>query len=276
MAGKWLDTEIVFKGTIPDDISTTGVQGEETALFNPFRAIDRRDGKDLDNNDALIRILKNSEIAISLKTIGNAFFPRVVTIGVTPTVIIEPNRYPRGYAIINPNSTTSGVTNLVTVFASTVFAAGDTFSGAFNVSGYGGAAFFLNITASTAASMQVNLQTLDPVSGNWFIAQNDIFAAAVAAGQYYAPVGSLGIDNQMRLMVRVVGGTVTASIGASLKPALAAVVAGPSVFIGPAEVNTTVGYPLVSGQQERFWLRENTALYGIAVAAQNVNVFELQ
>lgn len=283
MSGKWLDTQLQVRVPVPQDIGATGIQGEETGLYNPYRAYDRRDGKPLDNNDALIRILRNTDIDITLKTIGNAFFPRVVQVGTVPTILIEPNRSPRGYILINPNSTISGVVTSVTVFpVATGFTPGIITSAAINVSGHGGAAFFLNITATGGATgIQFDLQTLDPVSGQWMTAQADLFpdavsGGAVQAGQYYANVGAIGIDNQARLQVTTVGGTVTGSVGATLKPSLAATIAGSSVFIGGPDVNTTIGFPLVSGQKEVFWLKENTAIYGVAAAIQQVNIFELQ
>lgn len=282
MSGKWLDTQLQVRVPVPQDIGATGIQGEETGLYNPYRAYDRRDGKPLDNNDALIRILRNTDIDITLKTIGNAFFPRVIQVQTSPTLLIEPNRSPRGYILINPNSTTSGVVTTVSIFpAATVFAVGTTNSSAINVSGHGGAAFFLNITAVAGgtSSFLVDLQSLDPVSGQWMTAQSDIFqngSFGFTVGQYYANVGAIGIDNQARLVATAVGGTVTASIGAVLKPSLTATIAGSSVFIGGPDVNTTIGFPLVSGQKETFWLKENTALYAIAAAVQQVNVFELQ
>lgn len=277
MAGVFLDTEIVSNLPIPKDIGATGIVGEETNLYNPFRAIDRRSGKDLDNNDALIRILRNTDIDISLRTIGNAFFPRVLTVGTTPTLLIAPNRSPRGYILLNAGTSISGVVQTVELFpVGTVFPVGVTNSATINVSGHGGAAFFLNITEATAGPMTVDLQSLDPVSGNWVTVQADLFSGVVGIGTYYANAGIIGIDENARLRITVATDTFTGSLGAVLKPALSAAVASPTVFIGGPDVNTTVSYPLISGVKEAFWLKENTALYGIAAVAGSVNVFELQ
>lgn len=277
MAGIFLDTEITSKLDIPHDISATGIIGEQTELYNPFRAIDRRSGKDLDNNEALIRILKNTDIDIALRTIGNAFFPRIVTIGTSPTLIIAPNRAPKGYILLNTNTSISGVVQNVEVFpVGTVFPVGVTNSTPINVSAHGGAAFFLNITEATAGPMTVDLQSLDPISGNWVTVQADLFGGVVAIGTYYANAGIIGIDDQARLQITVATDTFTGSLGAVLKPALAAAVSSPTVFIGGPDVNTTIGLPLISGVRETFWLKENTALFGVSSVAGQINIFELQ
>lgn len=277
MAGLFLDTEITARLPIPKDISATGITGEQTELYNPYRALDRRNGKDLDNNDALIRILKNTDIDIALRTIGNAFFPRLVSIGTSPTLIIAPNRVPRGYILLNTNTSVSGVVQNVTLFpAGTVFPVAVTNSAAVNVSAHGGAAFFLDITEATAGPMTVDLQSQDPISGNWVTVQADLFSGVVGIGTYYANAGINGIDSQARLQVTVATDTFTGSLGAILKPALSAAVSSPTVFIGGPDVNTTIGLPLISGVRESFWLKENTALFGISSVAGQINVFELQ
>lgn len=276
----WLDTEIAFRGTIPKDIDATGISGKTTAFYDPLVARDRETGEPLDNNGLLKYILKNTDIDILLKTIGNAFFPRVVAIGTTPSVIIEPNRSPRGYILLNANISVSGIVSTVTVFAAgTVFAVGTTNSVSINVSGHGGAAFFMNVTEASAGNGSVDLQTQDPLSGNWVTSQSDIFGfgpGPIAIGTYYANVGALGIDQNARLVVTIAGDTATGSISATLKPALAGNVSGGAVFIGGPDVNTTIGFPILSGQREVVYLKENTSIYGVAVATTTLNLFELQ
>jgi len=273
----WLDTEMTFRAPTPDDILQTGVIGRMTQYYEPYDARLRETNELLNNNELLRYILRNSDIQVSLQTIGNAFFPRTITIGTTPTEIIAPNRTPRGYILINPNTTVSGVVTTVTVFpAATVFPVGVTNSASINVSGHGEAAFIMDITEATAGPMTVDLQSQDPISGNWVTVQADIFGGVVAVGTYHADVGSIGIDQSARLVVTVAGDSFTGSIAALLKPQLAGTVAGATVFIGNNDVNTTIGFPLLGGAQERFQLRENTPLFGIAVAATDVRLFELQ
>lgn len=281
MSGTWLDTQLSISTKIPNDLDQTGVIGEQTLLYEPLRSIDRRTNKDLDNNDALIRILKNLDVELSLKTIGNAFFPRVVTLGTTPTLIIAPNRVPRGYIIINANTSVSGITTNVEMFAAgTVIPVGASNpTTALSVGGYGGARFILNVTEASAGPVSFNLETQDPISGNWAIAQGDIFQfgpGVAAVGTYYANVGGIGVDDQMRINADVAGDSMTCSLAAILKPALSATIAGATAFIGGPDVNTTIGYPVLSGSKETFFLKENTALYGIATGPLALNIFELQ
>jgi|GEM_PF-6710820 len=276
MAGKFLADEITFQGSIPDDLKTSGIHGRTVSIYPPFEARDGETGQELDNNGCLRRILANTDIDIMLRTIGNAFFPRTVTIGTIPTLIAAPNRQPKGYVLINPNMTVSGVATSVTVFpAATVFPAGTTISAPINVSGFRSARFFLSITAAGGA-IQVDAQTQDPVSGNWATSQLDIFSGSSAVGTYYASIGDLGVDQSLRLVVTVTGAAVTGSIGAVLKEAYGATIAGPTLFLGSDSVNLTTGFPVLSGSRETFYLKENTPLYGIGAAALSINLFELQ
>lgn len=277
----WLDTQVQSVVPIPLDIDKTGVIGEQTNLYDPLRAIDRRSNKDLDNNDALIRILKNTDIDIALRTIGNAFFPRVITLSTVPSVIIAPNRFPRGYILINANTSASGITTTLTMFAAaTVLPVATTNTAAVNVSGYETARFLLNVTEpSSGVLTSFNLETQDPISGNWAIAQADIFqfgGGGVAVGTYYANVGGIGVDDQMRISAVVDGDSMTCSLACILKPAISATIAGATAFIGGPDVNTTIGFPILSGTRETFYLKENTAIYGVATGALTLNVFELQ
>ncbi len=277
MSGVFLDTDFTFRAPVPDDINQTGIIGSTTQFYNPYRAINRRTNIDLTNNELLALNLKNSDILVNLLTISNAFFPRSVTVGTSPTEIIAPAQAPRGYIIINPNTTVSGVVTSVTMFpAGTVFPVGTTNSSPVTVSGHGGAAFTLVITEASAGPVSVDLQTQDPVTGTWITAQSDIFSGAKAVGGYYANVGAIGIDVTARLAVVVAGDSFTGSIGAMLKPQLSGTIAGPTVFLGNNDVNTTIGYPLLSGQKETWQLLQNTPLFGVAVASTQIRVFELQ
>lgn len=276
MSGMFLSDQISFRGPVPSDLSDPGIVGRTVSFYEPYEARDRESGQPLDNNELLRRILKNTDIDILLRTLGNAFFPRSITVGIAPTPLVAPNRYPRGYIFINPSTTVTSVVSTVTVFASQVFPVGTTNSASINVAGHGGAAFFMNITEASAGPVTVDAQSQDPVTGNWMTTQSDIFAGASALGNYYANIGSLGVDQNLRLVVNVAGDSMTASIGAVLKPALAGTVAGPTIFLGGPDVTTTIGYPLLGGQKEVLFLKENTPLFGIAAAATNLRLFELQ
>jgi hypothetical protein len=280
MAGVFLNTEMTFRAPVPLDIEATGIIGRQTTFYEPYESRSRETSQLLTNNELLSYILKNTDIDVLLRTLGNAFFPRSVNVLATVTEVIAPNRSPKGYILINPNTTVSGVVTDVTVFpVGTLFPVGVTNSAPINVSAHGGAAFFLDVTEATAGPSSVDLQTQDPLTGNWTTAQADIFSfgpGAIPVGTYYANVGGIGIDENARLVVNIGGDSMTGSISATLKPALAGTIAGPTVFLGGPDVNTTVGYPLLAGQKETIYLRENTPLFGIAVATTNIRVFELQ
>lgn len=282
MSGQWLDTYLQSQTDIPHDLSQTGIVGEQTLLFPPLSAIDQRNGAKIDNNGALIRILKNTEIDIMLKTVGNQFFPRVVTVQTSPTQIIAPNRLPKGYILINPNTSTSGVVTSVTVFpAGTVFPVGTTNSAPINVSAHLGARFILDVTEASSGPSQFDLQTQDPISGNWATAQYDIFqfsssGGSIPIGTYYADCGEIGIDNFCRIQANVTTDSLTGSLAAILKPSAAASVAGPTIFLGGPDVNLVIGYPILSGTRETWYLKENTAIYGVAIAPTELRLFELQ
>lgn len=276
MSGMFLSDQISFRGPVPSDLSDPGIVGRTVSFYEPYEARDRESGQPLDNNELLRRILKNTDIDILLRTLGNAFFPRSITVGAAPTLLVAPNRYPRGYIFINPSTTVTSVVSTVTVFASQVFPVGVTNSASINVAGHGGAAFFMNITEASAGPVTVDAQSQDPVTGNWANTQLDIFGGASGLGIFYANIGSLGVDQNLRLVMNVAGDSMTASIGAVLKPALAGTVAGPTIFLGGPDVTTTIGYPLLGGQKEVLFLKENTPLFGIAAAATNLRLFELQ
>lgn len=282
MSGKWLDTYLRTESEIPLDIGATGIVGEQTLLYPPIKSLDRRSGQELTNNQALAHILRNVEIDILLRTIGNAFFPRVVQVGVTPTLLIEPNRSPKGYIIINPNTSVSGVVTNVAVFgAGTILGVGTSFSASIDVSAHLGARFILNVTDASAGPSQIDVQTQDPISGNWADAQNDIFQFSAGGGNipigtYYANIGEIGVDDNMRIRAVIGGDAMTCSLAAILKPGAGASVAGPTVFLGGPDVNVVTGYPILSGTRDTWYLKENTAIYGVAVAPTELRIFELQ
>ena len=133
--------------------------------------------------EILSQILYNTQISVSLQVLNKAFTSRIVAVpaaGNRPVQIITPNKELRGYIILNPSQTTTSSSTNVTMFASalrTVGAPGPTYtSGAINVEGVGTARFFLYISAITGATtIEVELQTLDRLSGNWAAAQTGIF-----------------------------------------------------------------------------------------------------
>lgn len=281
MGGKWLDTELTFKGPVPADIGMVGPRAVLTSYEQPFDVRSKETNELLTNNELLGHILKNTNIDILLRTLGNAFFPRQITVAAGPpaTQIITPNRYPRGYILINPNTTVSGVVTNVTVFTSQIFGVGTTTSASIDVSGHRTARFFLDVTEAFTGTVSVNVQSQDPVTGNFADAQVDIFSSGpgpIPIGTFYVDIGEIGVDGNLRVQVVVTVDAGTASLGMVLKEAFGATIAGPTIFLGNEDVNTTVGFPLLSGQREVIYLKENTPLFGTAVAATALNLFELQ
>lgn len=236
-----------------------------------------------DPNGAILSLLRNisndQDIAILLQTLGLNFqgFNFALTAGVI-TQIIQPAKFPRGYIIINP-AEISGFSSTVTFLASAARAPGTYTSTAFNVSGIDRVAIWLDVTANALPhTLTVNAQTQDPLTGNWATSQPDIFTGSNAVGTYYALVGQLGVDRNIRLQA-VVGagaGTATFSLSGLLKGGTATPT-GSTIYLGAANVNTTIGYPLLPGQRETWYLRDSVPLFCISPTEPVVlKVFQLQ
>lgn len=260
-----------------DDVRLIGPSGtplqrelEQASLANPSQA-------------AFIKLIEaikhNTDIQVLLQTIGLAFTPRTVTVAPSPappTQIIVPNQAPRGYIIVNP-AELSGFSQNVTFLASALRVPATYTSTSFNVSGVYTARFFLDVTVQAAgATLQVNAQTQDPLSGNWADSQLDIFGGNAAVGTYYASIGSLGVDQAIRLQAIVGVNDETFSISGVFKGGINTPV-GSTIYLGGPDVNTTFGYPLLAGDKEYKFLLENVGLYGItATNSLNLKIFQLQ
>ncbi len=222
-------------------------------------------------------IKKNTDIELSLKVLKVGFIGRVIPLIVgIPAQIIPTSKWPRGYIIINPGETT-GFSVTITPFTSLLRIPGTYTSASFNVSGVNTARFFLNVTVQAAgATLIINAQTQDPTSGNWATSQSDIFSGAAAVGTYYASMGPLGVDRNLRLQAIVGVNNETFSIGGILKGGTLTPV-GTTVYIGGPDVNTTIGYPLLPTQREYFYLGDNVSLYAISPTEPMIlKVFQLQ
>lgn len=220
-------------------------------------------------------IKKNSDIDVALKVLKLGFSGRVInlTAGV-PALIITRAKWPRGYIIINPAELT-GFTSTVTFFPLAARAIGVYTSPAFNVSGVDTARIFLDITAS-AGTLTVDAQTQDPLSGNWAVSQADIFAGASAIGTYYASIGPLGVDRNIRMVATVAVGAITFSVSGLLKGG-SITPTGSTVYIGDVNVTTVAGYPILPGHREYFWLGDDVELYAISpTEPMTLKVFQLQ
>ena len=222
-------------------------------------------------------IKQNTDIEISLKVLKLGFVGRVIalTAGI-PARIIERSKWPRGYIIINP-AEVSGFTSTITPFPSLLRVPAVYTSAAFNVSGVDTARFFLDVTVQAAgATLVVNAQTQDPLTGNWATSQADIFGGSAAVGTYYASIGPLGVDRQLRLQATVAVNDETFSISGLLKGG-ALTPTGSTVYIGDVNVTTTVGYPILPAQREYFWLGDDVELFAISPTEPMIlKVFQLQ
>lgn len=212
---------------------------------------------------AVFKIRDNSEIEASLKLIQLGFQCRVIDlVANTRQQIIEPAKKPRGYIIINPAEVT-GFSSIITLLPSLNRAAAAYNSSSFNVSGVDTARLFLSVTATAGGTLLVDTETQDPLSLGWATSQNDIFGGSAAVGTYYADIGSRGVDKNFRIEATVGAANVTFSISAVLKGA-ALTPQGSTIYIGNSDVTSFIGYPVLAGQRDYFYLAENVALYAIS------------
>jgi hypothetical protein len=273
--GRVLDFSRDLDRPLADDLTKGSGSTLETFRFKNYDALFSGDDRELNPTDLLKIIAKTEYDRFALETLGNAFTPFIFTIGVTPTLILPPNKSPRGYLFLNPSQQLTGATLDTNMFTPAVRGAGTYLSNAINVQGLRTARFFLNITASPA-TMSVNLQSRDPQTLNWATVQTDIFAGVVAIGTYYATVGEIGVDDFLRLQVVTTGAAENWSITMVNKEAFGSTVSAPGIYLGNANVTAGFGYPILGGQEKRFWLMDNTPLYGIGLVPGNLSVFQLQ
>lgn len=238
--------------------------------------------------ELLSRISYSTNILTTPLTIGLAFTPRIVNVlpangPNNATLIIEPNFAERGYAIQNPGEL-SGFSSEVTFFPLLLrTTAGQPYtSTAFNVGGIENATLFLNITASNPASpggpaLTIDVQSQDPLSGNWATVQVDVFAGANATGTYAASIGPLGVDKQIRLVANMVGGVSTTFSVSGLFKGTSPTPVGQTVYIGGPDVNTTFGFSILPGDTFFFFLQQNVSLYAItATETLALKIFQLK
>jgi len=260
---------------LADDLTKFRPSTLDVFRFKNYEAFFDGSDRPMNPNDFLKIIAKTERDRFALETLGNAFTPFTFTIGVTPVQILPPNKSPRGYLFMNPSQFLTGATLDTTMFPVAVRGAGTFTSNAINVQGLRTARFFLDITASPA-TLQVNLQSQDPLTGKWATVQTDLFAGAIAVNTYYASVGEIGVDDFLRIQVVQTGAGANWSLSMVNKEAFSSIVSAPGVFLGNANVTAGIGYPILGGQEKRFWLMDNTPLYAVALASTTLKVFQLQ
>jgi hypothetical protein len=228
---------------------------------------------------SLARIDENLDILTRLNLIERGFTNRSVLVTTAPTQIVD-GQFLRGYVFLNP-SQTAGLTSTGTMFASAARPALAYTSVEIGVANYRNGLFWLDITNQGAgATLQVDLQTQDPLTLNWATAQTDIFGGSAAVGTYYQNVGNVGVDVNMRLVATVAVNPITFSISYGLKDGLAGSSSGltRTIYLGGPDVTAGQGYPLLEGATLTRWFRPNTTLFAVSQVAAGVslNVFESQ
>lgn len=226
----------------------------------------------------LQQISDDTRILSSTVAIERGLIARLISVPTTP-VLIADAQFLRGYIFLNP-ATTVGLTAASTLLASATFTGGEV-SASLGVANFLSQHFMLNVTAVTGVgTLEIFAQTLDPTTLTFIDVPGPLFSVAsadVPIGVYATPA-EFGVATDMRVRVVVTGATdFTLSLGTVLKNGLAGTSSGvnQTIFIGSAGVTTTTGFPILEGQSERFYLRENTKLFAVADSTLELRVFEL-
>lgn len=260
----------------PPDIQDRFVKSTlNVRRYQDFNALDEM-GVPLSVDKMLKQILWHTQIEILLKTLGTAFRPRVISIGTTPTQILRPNKVPRGYVILNPAEITTNSAT-VTYFASALRAPAAFTSTEISVTGAERMFAWLDMTVVEAgATLVVNLQSQDPLTSNWATSLGNIFSGVALVGTFDVALGPIGIAFRSRMIATVGVDDITFSIG-GLSKGGGLGTTGTTIFLGGADTNTVIGFPMLPGQIERLYLMDNVALFGIVASGSlNLKVFELQ
>lgn len=231
------------------------------------------DGTGDPGGDLLSKIAEDTGILSSTAVLKRGLLGRTVTITTTPTLVVN-SEYLRGYIFLNPNEL-AGATSAGTLLASEA-RSGTGSSAALGVANFLLAHYYVVITAVNGGGLlTLNLETLDPASGEWIVVQTLVSGAGV--GNTYAYVGELGTATDARLSWSIPAGTVTFSAGFVLKNGLIGTSSGTSqtIYLGGPGVTIESGFPLLNGQKEKFFLEENLQLYAVAESTLPLKVFEL-
>lgn len=206
-----------------------------------------------------------------------AMLTRTVTMSTTATLLAGPNRT-RAYLILNPSRELG--TALSTTLLDTTWSLG-AISGAttgLNTEAYQQCHVFTNLTFSIGliADFDIWLQTYDSVSGNW-VTVSLIIAVSTGtapATTTYTYLGPNVLAEQIRFLYSGVtgGDTIAVTIHCLLKNGYGTGSSGiyNSIFLGNRGVTTTLGYPLLPGEEKYIILAENASLYGIVESGADV------
>lgn len=228
----------------------------------------------IDKDELIARILYNTDILASVNVLDRGLIGRSVTIGTTPTRIIQ-SQFLRGYIVMNPSLIVGGTAVGTLLASTTTSVAGNTQSDPLGVANYRDLHLFLDVTSATG-TLDIYAQALDPVTLNWADTQL-LYSGIAATGTYYANPGSLGLATDLALRWEITGGPFTFSIGYALKEGLPGTGAGvgKTLYLGNSGVTIESGFPLLEGQSRPFYLKENTELWAVANTSLDLRVFEL-
>jgi hypothetical protein len=222
----------------------------------------------------LASIADSTNRLASLRTISYAMTSRLVTVGTTPTLILQSPR-DRAYTIINPTAavglTTSGV-----FFSDIISAAGNSQSTPLGVANYDSLHLFVEVTEASGLTLNVISQVQNPINSGWIDVQDVVSAGITTNGNFYFNMGNFGVATQFAIRWTISGSCVL-SAGYVLKGGLGGSSTGSAntVFLGDTGVSVQAGYPLLEGQSRDFNVLENGVIYGIAAQNVNINIIEL-
>lgn len=249
-------------------------------FFKPADAQAPNGGQD---SDIQKRILESIEIQNSVLVLKRGLSGISISIGTTPVKVIN-SQFLRGYILSNPTVAT-GKANTGTLLTSAARAAGgtgDTTGTPLDVSDYREMKVYLDITANAGVNtIQIGGLTKDSLSGKWAISQSDIFVSPAAVGTYYENLGTLGVDENFAInwgVTNVGGGNTTFSVSYLMKDSSAAFSLSNTIYLGGAGVTPTSGYPLLEGNELKFFLDSNVELWAVSnvAAGLDLKIFELQ
>lgn len=234
-------------------------------------------GSSFDKDEYISKIANDTGILVATQTIDRGLIGRSVTVGTSPTRIIQ-STYPRAYIIMNPSLIVGGTA--VGALVDSAARVTDDSSDFIGVANYRDMHLFLDVTAvsGTTPTLDIYAQALDPVTLNWADTQL-LYSGIAATGTYYSNPGSLGLGTDFRVRW-VLGGTTpnfTFSVGYVLKEGLPGTGAGvgKTLYIGNSGVSVSAGFPLLEGQSRSFFMKENTELWAVANTSLDLRVFEL-
>lgn len=226
----------------------------------------------------LSELIKDVHSIAGTVVLRRGLIGRVVSILSTPVLIINQQEAGgRGYLLLNPAGVVGLTAKGTLIPLTTMVGALTLTSASLGVANYKTGKLFFGVTFTAGAGpVTFDIQTLDPVTGLFFISQT---ISVVATGNVYADIGTLGVDTDLNILVTVPAGTtITFTVGFVLKDGLEGTSTGvtQTIFMGGPGVSSTAGYPLLSGKERPFYLMENVQLYAVTAGPTlNMNIFEL-